>query len=119
MRLFCVAVFAAFPLACFAEDFTPVSQKSDFMALVDGRTLRIGLYDLSLEVKPDGTIAGDALGWTIDGKWSWDDGYFCREMDWSGRKIDFNCQLVEVRGDQDMRFTVDKGAGRSATFRLQ
>lgn len=32
--------------------------------------------------------------------------------------IPWNCQLVEVR-DDTLRFTVDKGAGDSASFRLR
>jgi len=39
-------------------------------------------------------------------------------MDWGGYPIDYNCQLVEVRGGA-MRFTVDRGAGDSATFNLR
>jgi hypothetical protein len=102
-----------------AADFAPVTDKSAFIDLVDGRELRIGIYDLSLNVTPDGRIAGSALGWDITGTWSWQDGYFCREMDWSGTAIPFNCQLVELRGDNEMRFTVDRGEGRSAKFRLR
>jgi hypothetical protein len=40
-------------------------------------------------------------------------------MDWSGMAIDFNCQLVEANGAERLRFTVDKGTGDSATFRLR
>ena len=67
----------------------------------------------------DGRIDGSALGWRITGRWTWKDGYFCREMDWSGMAIDFNCQLVEAAGVDRMRFTVDQGRGDSATFRLR
>ena len=34
-------------------------------------------------------------------------------------EIEFNCQLVEANGDERMRFTVDKGTGDSATFKLR
>jgi len=40
-------------------------------------------------------------------------------MDWDGTAIKYNCQLVELRGSDEMRFTVDRGAGRSARFRLR
>ena len=73
----------------------------------------------SLNVRPDGRIDGSAMGWEITGSWSWTDGYFCREMDWSGMEIDFNCQLVEAEGIDKMRFTVDQGKGDSAVFRLR
>jgi hypothetical protein len=87
--------------------------------LVKDKDLRIGLYNLTLNVLPEGKINGSALGWGISGTWSWQDGYFCREMDWSGYAIESNCQLVEARGTSELRFTVDRGAGRSASFRLR
>jgi hypothetical protein len=40
-------------------------------------------------------------------------------MDWSGTEIPYNCQLVEVAGDSQIRFTVDQGAGDSATLNLR
>jgi hypothetical protein len=109
----------AVPVAATANDFEPIKDRNDFVSLVKDRELRIGLYNLSLNVLPDGKIKGRALGWDITGRWQWQDGYFCREMDWSGMPIEFNCQLVEANGDERMRFTVDKGTGDSATFRLR
>ena len=109
----------ALPLPAFADDFQPVKERDRFLDLVENRELRIGLYDLSLNVLPDGRIDGSALGWDITGSWAWKDGYFCREMDWSGMEIDYNCQLVEAQGAEKLRFTVDQGRGDSATFRLR
>ncbi|MFN6008153.1 MAG: dihydrodipicolinate reductase [Paracoccaceae bacterium] len=102
-----------------AESFEPVKEKTRFLDLIKDRELRIGLYNLSLNVLPDGSIDGSAMGWKITGSWSWKDGYFCREMDWSGMEIGFNCQLVEAEGAERMRFTVDQGKGDSATFKLR
>lgn len=102
-----------------AEDFKPVRGEDQFLELVGDRVLRIGLYDLSLRVRPGGVIEGSALGWEITGTWDWQDGYFCREMDWSGTEIAYNCQLVEARNDEAVRFTVDQGKGDAATFRLR
>jgi hypothetical protein len=114
--LFALALIAS---PAFAEDYKPVSEKSAFLALIAGKELRNGLYDLSLRLNPGGEIKGEALGWQITGNWSWKDGYFCREMDWEGYAIPYNCQLVEARGAKDIRFTVDRGAGDSAAFRLR
>lgn len=102
-----------------ADGFTPVRDLPQFLKLIDGRDLHIGLYGLTLRVTQDGEIAGKALGRAITGSWRWDNGYFCRVMDWSGYAIKHNCQLVEASGEEKMRFTVDQGAGDSATFRLQ
>jgi hypothetical protein len=119
LRLMITSLLLALPTVTAANAFEPVREKEKFLDLVTDRELRIGLYNLSLNVKPDGTIEGRALGWTITGTWDWKDGYFCRQMDWSGMEIDYNCQLVEAEGAEKMRFTVDQGAGDSATFRLR
>ncbi len=117
--LLLAAPVAAVPVAAAANEFLPVRDKSAFVSLVQDRELRIGLYNLSLNLLPDGRIEGKALGWSISGTWNWQDGYFCREMDWSGMAIDYNCQLVEAEGTEKLRFTVDQGAGDSAVFRLR
>ena len=118
-RVFASVLMLASPAAAEANGFQPVREKAAFLSLVQDRELRIGLYDLSLNLLPDGQIKGSALGWDITGNWQWQDGYFCRQMDWSGMAIDYNCQLVEAEGAKRVRFTVDKGAGDSATFRLR
>ncbi len=112
-----IALVTATPVA--ADGFQPVREESRFLDLIKDRQLRIGLYNLSLNVLPDGSIDGSAMGWAITGNWSWKDGYFCREMDWSGTPISYNCQLVEAEGADKLRFTVDQGKGDSATFRLR
>jgi hypothetical protein len=102
-----------------ANEFEPVRDKSRFLSLVEGRELRLNLFRIRIELKPDGQIQGSALGWDLNGKWKWQDGYFCRDMDWSGYAIPFNCQLVEARGADEIRFTVDQGKGDSASFKLR
>lgn len=119
LRAMMTVLLLAAPVGAGANDFEPVKDKDDFLSLVQNRELRIGLYSLSLSVLPDGQIKGSALGWDITGNWQWRDGYFCREMDWSGMPIEYNCQLVEAQGAERMRFTVDRGTGDSATFRLR
>ena len=119
MRALLLASLLLLPHPVAAEGFEPVKDKDRFLDLVQNRELRIGLYNLSLNVLPDGRIDGSALGWDITGQWTWKDGYFCREMDWSGMEIDYNCQLVEAQGSEKLRFTVDQGKGDSATFRLR
>ena len=114
------ALFSAIAAPGFAsaDGFRKVEDRSDFVSLIAGKELRIGLFGIRLKVMPDGQIDGEARGWGVTGTWSWQDGYFCREMDWSGTPVPYNCQLVEVRGNQ-MRFTVDRGSGDDATFNLR
>ncbi|THH35124.1 dihydrodipicolinate reductase [Aliishimia ponticola] len=102
-----------------ADSFVPVSDKGTFLSLVDGKELRNRIYGVRLNVLGNGRLQGAALGWDISGSWSWQEGYFCREMDWGGEPIPYNCQLVEVKSGNILRFTVDQGAGDSASFRLQ
>ena len=102
-----------------AQDFEPVTELGTFVDLLDGRELRLGLFGIALQVTPDGRIEGEARGDTVTGTWVWEDGYFCREMAWGDTPIPYNCQLVEARGERQMRFTTDRGAGESASFNLR
>lgn len=108
--------FIAAPVAALA--FEPVTDRAVFLEKMAGRSLHIGLFDLALTVAPDGTITGSALGWDVAGTWDWKDGLFCRDMDWSGMAITYNCQLVEM-ADDTVRFTADAGKGRAASFALR
>lgn len=112
-------ILTAVALPAAADGFTPVKDEETFVSLIQGKELRNFLYGVRLTVTPDGQIDGSAVGWEIDGTWAWQNGYFCREMSWGGDAIPYNCQLVEARGDDRLRFTVDQGAGDSASFRLQ
>ena len=114
----CAAVLALVFSAGAAQAFERVSDVGTFNALIAGKELRLGLYGLALSVTPDGRIAGRAVGYAVTGSWAWENGYFCRQMDWSGTEIPYNCQLVEVNGSQ-MRFTTDQGAGDDAVFNLR
>jgi hypothetical protein len=112
-----LSVFSALPAA--AESFQRIDDRDEFLGTIAGKELRLGLFGIALEVRPDGKIEGRAMGWDVTGNWDWKDGYFCREMDWSGYAIPMNCQLVEAKGNEEIRFTVDRGAGDSASFNLR
>jgi hypothetical protein len=115
--IFGIACLAAHP--ALANEFQPIRDKTEFLSLIDGKELRLNLFRISIKLTEDGQIKGSALGWDLSGRWDWKDGYFCRDIDWSGTEIPFNCQLVEAKDDQVIRFTVDRGTGDSALFRLQ
>jgi hypothetical protein len=119
LRICAALILLALPLPALADGFEPIREKGPFLDLIKDRALKIGIYNLSLNVMPDGRIDGSAMGWKITGSWDWKDGYFCREMDWSGTLINYNCQLVEAHGGDKVRFTVDQGQGDSAVFRLR
>ncbi len=102
-----------------ADGYAPVRDQETFVNLVEGKELRNFFYGVRINVLEEGRIEGSAVGWDIVGSWTWQDGYFCRELFWGGDPIPYNCQLVEARGNDRIRFTVDQGAGDSASFRLQ
>lgn len=101
-----------------AQSYQPVTDKQTFLQLLGDKRLSNRLYGVNLRVTPDGGIVGKGAGWDVTGTWSWQDGFFCREMTWGGDPIPYNCQLVETNG-QLMRFTTDQGTGDSAAFRLR
>ena len=119
LRSVALIVISLCSTPAFADGFAPIREKDRFLSLVEGRELRLPFYGIRLRLSPDGGIRGSALGWDLTGKWSWKDGYFCRTIDWSGTEIPFNCQLVEARGGEALRFTVDRGAGDSASFQIR
>ncbi|WP_439153841.1 dihydrodipicolinate reductase [Yoonia sp.] len=120
MKRHLIALLLAFaPAPAFAESYVSVMDKDTFLSLIDGRQLRHGFYPITLNVLGNGEIQGSAIGWDITGSWDWQDGYFCRDLTWGGDPLGYNCQLVEVRSDGRIRFTVDRGAGDSAAFRLR
>lgn len=111
-------VLATTAAPVWSESYVPITDQATFLSLIEGKELRNFLYGVQLNVFETGQIAGEAWGWGIEGTWAWQDGYFCREMRWGGDPIPYNCQLVEAQGNDRLRFTVDRGAGDSASFRL-
>jgi len=113
-----LTVFAAFMgLATPAlAEFQTITSRDAFVNLVDGKTLTRTL--VKLNVLPNGQISGKGASWPVTGKWTWENGYLCRSLYWGGDDMGYNCQEVKTNG-QKVRITSDKGAGRSADFRLR
>lgn len=99
-----------------AHAFERIRDAERFARLVDGRELaRTGIR---LQVLPQGQIAGRGLGYPVTGEWRWQDGYFCRTLDWGGSDLGHDCQAVLAQGSR-VRFVSDRGAGRWADFSLR
>ncbi len=114
--LFTAAVATLCLAAPALADLTRVSDRGTFLSYVQGRELsRIGV---SLQVSPDGSIAGRALGRDVTGTWSWEGGMFCRTLDAGDRQFGRNCQVVSVDGNS-IRFHADQGTGDIADFRIR
>ncbi|MCK0150216.1 dihydrodipicolinate reductase [Marivita sp. S6314] len=113
--LFAAATLALLPQIAAAE-LKRIDSKSAFVELVQGKTLARPM--VRLQVRPDGSITGRGVTWDVTGTWSWENGFFCRDLNWGGDDLGYNCQEVRANG-RDMRFTSDRGAGDSADFRLR
>ncbi|MCO4848993.1 MAG: dihydrodipicolinate reductase [Yoonia sp.] len=116
-RLILALALTLIPAMAFA--YERVSDQQTFVALISGKTLSNRLYGVRLNVSPNGSIAGGAWGWAISGNWTWDNGFFCRDITWGDDSVGYNCQLVEVRGGDELRFTSDQGTGDNASFKLR
>jgi hypothetical protein len=99
-----------------AEGFRVVESLDRFVNLVNGRELR--RFGIRLTVTPAGEIEGRAFGSDVTGAWTWQDGYFCRDLFWGGDDLGYNCQMVQENGDT-LRFTTDRGAGIYADLQLR
>jgi len=108
------AIWAPVPAA--ADAFRAVTDKSEFVSMVAGRTLTYP--GVRLEVSTDGQIRGKGLGRPVTGAWRWQSGYFCRDLYWGQRELGANCQQVLANG-ATLRFVSDRGAGRHADLTLR
>ncbi len=116
LRITALAVLVALaPLPALAE-LTRITDRDTFVSTVQGRELsRLGV---SLQVSPNGSIVGRALGRDVTGTWSWENGMFCRTLDAGDRQFARNCQVVSVDGSS-IRFHADQGTGDIADFRIR
>ena len=99
-----------------SADLKRVESRGEFVQLVEGKTLSRPL--VRLNVSSDGSIKGRGATWDVTGKWSWENGLFCRDINWGGDDLGYNCQVVQANGTS-MRFIADQGAGDSADFRIR
>ena len=97
-------------------DFAKIADEDQFVEAVTGKTLTRPW--VRLEVSSGGEISGTGATWPVTGNWSWQNGYFCRDLDWGGTDLGYNCQEVRINEDR-IRFTSDRGEGQSAVFRLR
>ncbi|MEM6758098.1 MAG: dihydrodipicolinate reductase [Pseudomonadota bacterium] len=118
MRAFvCVVIMILASAASATAELRKVDKQQDFVSLISGKTLTRPL--VRLQVSPNGRITGYGARWDVEGTWSWQNGYFCRDLYWGGDPLGYNCQEVSTNGEGRIKFTSDRGSGNSATFRLR
>ncbi len=99
-----------------ADDFAPVQTRDAFVGVISGKALR--RFGISLDVTPDGSIAGSAYGAKVTGRWTWEGEFFCRTLNFGSTKYERNCQQVLVK-DRTVRFIADEGKGDQADLYLR
>ena len=109
-----LAVVMAAPAT--AATLQSVETKSEFESLVTGRDLTA--LGVRLQVSPDGNITGRAFGKNVTGSWTWQSGYFCRDLMFGAQALDPNCQAV-FASDGRIRFVSDRGTGPAANLRIK
>ena len=110
------AMFAVTAMTTPAKaEFAEIRSEEEFRIAVVGKKLTRPL--VKLEVLSQGEIRGVGVSRDVTGKWTWIDGYFCRELNWGESDLGYNCQEVSIMPDR-VRFTSDEGNGDSAVFRL-
>ena len=114
--LLAVTLSMGLPATGSASDFRVVTDRDEFVQLVNGRELR--RFGIRLQVTPGGDIGGRGFGQDVWGAWEWEGPFFCRDLGYGNTDLGHNCQLVAVRGDT-IRFVADEGEGDFADFRLR
>ena len=110
-----IALAVASPVA--ASDFQRIADRNNFVELIQNRDLT--RFGIRLKVSQNGEITGRAFGRKVSGDWSWNGGYFCRDLYLGDAELDTkNCQTVQVKGNT-LRITSDKGQGDWADLRLR
>ncbi|MEL6464127.1 MAG: dihydrodipicolinate reductase [Pseudomonadota bacterium] len=117
MRMMVMAAAAVLMSGPALADLVKVKDQQQFVQIVNGKTLTRPF--VKLNVLPDGQIAGRGARWDVEGTWSWQNGYFCRDLFWGGDPLGYNCQEVQASADGRIKFTSDRGQGDSAMFRLR
>ncbi|MFT5346694.1 MAG: hypothetical protein ACI95S_002445 [Dinoroseobacter sp.] len=105
-----------------AEGYSAISKQSEFLEIVNDRTLvltrpRIA-RPIALQVQRNGELTGEARGHNLTGSWSWEGDRFCRQMDWGGFNVRYSCQAVSQSGST-LKFVSDTGLFRTAYFEIR
>jgi hypothetical protein len=119
LRAIFTVLMLAVPVAASANDFKPIKDRDDFLSLVKDRELRIGLYNLSLNVLPDGQIKGAPWDGTSPGRWRGRTAISAARWTGAAWKSNTTASWSRPRVPSGCAFTVDKGTGDSATFKLR
>ena len=84
-------------VASASAELRKVDSQQEFVSLVQGKTLTRPL--IKLQVMPDGRISGSGSRWDVEGTWSWQNGFFCRDLFWGGDALGYNCQEERTNGE--------------------
>ena len=102
--------------ACVAtQDYRVISTREQYVSTVAGRSVNLGNQS-STTTYENGTMTGVVGDREIKGRWSWEEGKFCREGMIGTRALERDCQRLEVAGD---RLKMTSGDGSATVFDLK
>ncbi|MCB1398412.1 MAG: hypothetical protein H6898_14620 [Rhodobacter sp.] len=99
-----------------AQAWERLHTEAEYRARVVGHRTSVGDRG-HVTVHPDGTVTGVWGGQPVVGAWTWDGGYYCRNLRIGSTETGTNCQRIEVQGNQ-IRSTNDRGNGSSMVGQL-
>ena len=121
MHYFIIAALAA-TAVCFtatstlAQDFQRIKSKSEYTAQVAGKRL---VADFGwVKATADGGITGEINGQSARGNWTWNRGFWCRDITYGSTTLPRNCQAIFIKGDTLVSIR-DKGQGDQVVMKFQ
>lgn len=107
------------PAAVSTSTFVRVDNATAFSETVANRRLEaLDNPSVWFRLNSDGTMDGELKRGTVNGTWTFENGYWCREFEAGGRASPRDCQTAELLGNQ-IRLTRDKGAGDAGIYKIQ
>ena len=114
MRIATLLLSLAFAAPTVAQaEFTRIETLEDFKAQVVGRVITFSVGTTLIHA--DGTTEGSVTQPKVvdyTGTWTWEDGFYCRNLVIDGDETGVTCMQVEVDG-QNLRLIRDRGEGRA------
>ncbi|WP_306151129.1 hypothetical protein [Roseovarius sp. MMSF_3281] len=99
-----------------AQDFKRIKTKSEYTSQVAGKRL---VADFGwVKATADGGITGQVNGQPASGNWTWNRGFWCRDITFGDTTLPRNCQAIFVKGNTLVSIR-DKGQGDQVVMKFQ
>lgn len=111
-----LAAAALLTAPVYADSFQRITTKADYLKLVVGNTYCNdgGCWAAQKNGKMTGNFGGEKFRAT----WKWHKGFGCQAGKLGSRKLDTDCRVIEVSGDQ-IRITRGQGKGKQVVYTVK